>query len=38
MFLTCDRISKVCRKGPSLRPLTRWAVVVTNPSRPLPAS
>lgn len=36
MFLTCDRGSRVCRRGVTLEPPTRWAALVSNPSRPLP--
>lgn len=38
MFLTCERTGPICRKGRSLEPLTRWAALVYNPSRPLPGS
>ncbi len=34
LFLTCDRISHHCRRGRSLEPLTKWAALVYNPSRP----
>jgi hypothetical protein len=33
-FLTCDLSERQCRSGRSLEPLTRWAAVLTNPSRP----
>jgi hypothetical protein len=33
-FLTCDLASQRCRSGRNLEPLTRWATVLTNPSRP----
>ena len=33
-FLTCDLAKHECRSGRSLEPLTRWATVLTNPSRP----
>jgi hypothetical protein len=33
-FLTCDLPAQRCRSGLSLEPLTRWAAVLTNPSRP----
>jgi hypothetical protein len=33
-FLTCDLEQRRCRSGRSLEPLTRWAALLTNPSRP----
>ena len=33
-FITCDLGDRRCRSGRSLEPLTRWATVLTNPSRP----
>jgi hypothetical protein len=33
-FLTCDLGNRRCRSGRALEPLTRWAAVLTNPSRP----
>lgn len=33
-FLTCDLAEQRCRSGRSLRPLTRWASLLANPSRP----
>lgn len=33
-FLTCDLTAQRCRSGRSLEPPTRWAAVLTNPSRP----
>jgi hypothetical protein len=33
-FLTCDLTERKCRSGRELLPLTRWAAVLANPSRP----
>jgi hypothetical protein len=33
-FLVCELRDRSCRSGRSLEPLTRWATVLTNPSRP----
>jgi hypothetical protein len=33
-FLTCDLAARKCRSGRELKPLTHWAAVLTNPSRP----
>jgi hypothetical protein len=33
-FLTCDLGDRRCRSGRSLEPPTRWATILTNPSRP----
>ena len=33
-FLTCDLGARRCRAGRALEPETRWAAVLTNPSRP----
>ena len=35
-ILTCDRVTRTCRRGRFLRP-ARWLALVHNPSRPLPA-
>ena len=36
MFLTCDRVKRICRRGVVLEPPGRLAALVQNPSRPLP--